>query len=376
MLIKNGTVYDAIHEKPYVADISVEKGKIAAIGKNLTAKRGEEVVDAKGLRVYPGFIDAHCHTAIDDFGQGDMGKDFNEKTSPITPELRAIDSIYPQDIAFKRARESGVTTVCTGPGSSNVLGGTFAAVKTYGNSVEEMLLKADVAMKCAFGENPKKCYPKHGATVRMAVAARLREALFAAREYMEKKEAGKDQKFDLKMEALIPVLKGEMPLKAHAHRADDVLTAIRVAKEFGVKITIEHGTDGAQIKRELKKAGVSVAIGPIMSGGGSKVEVRAKNDNMAAVLDKAGVPFCIITDAPVVLQEYLTTSVAVSLHAGLDPFKGLQSITINAAKHIGLEDRIGSLEVGKDADIVLCKGDVFDYTGKIQAVYINGKKVV
>ena len=375
MLIKNGTVYDAIHKRPYVADIAVERGKIKAIAPGLKPAKGERVVDATGLRVYPGFVEAHSHIGLTTFADGAAGADINETTSPVTPELRAIDSLNPQSLTFRYAREAGITTVCTGPGSANVIGGTFTAVKPVGNSVEEMLIKEAVAMKCAFGENPKKTYPKKGATVRMGVAARMRETLFAAQEYLKKKEAGKDQKFDLKMESLIPVLKGEMPLKAHAHRADDILTAIRIAKEFGQKLTIEHGTDGALIANELKKAKVSVALGPILCGG-TKTELQNKTDATAAVLDKAGVPFCIITDSSVIMPQYLVTSAAVCARAGLDPFRALQAITINAAKHIGLEDRVGSLEVGKDADIVLCDGDVLSYTSRIKAVFIDGRKVV
>ncbi|MBQ7566730.1 MAG: amidohydrolase [Oscillospiraceae bacterium] len=374
MLIKNGQIHDAIHEAGYAADLRTENGKITEIAPELAPKAGEEVVDAAGLWVYPGLVEAHCHTGLHGYCNGPMSMDVNEKTRPVTPEVRAIDSFNPQDEGIAFSREAGVTTICTGPGSSDVVGGTFAAIKTAGTCVDEMILKYPVAMKCAFGENPKKIHIDHGCRVRMGVAARLRETLFAAREYMEAKEAGEKQKYDMRMEAMIPVLKGEIPLKAHVHRADDICTAIRIAKEFGVRLTLEHCTGGAAVIPQIKAAGVPVAVGPLLSSW-NKPELIGKSDTLAAKLDAAGIPVSIMTDGPVVLQQYLTLSAEACIRGGMDPFHALQAITINAAKHIGCEDRVGSLEVGKDADIVLWTGDLFCCTSTIKAVYIDGKKV-
>lgn len=250
MLIKNGTVYTVAGPEPLQADIAVENGVIKAIAPGLSPAPGEEVVDAAGLRVYPGFVDAHSHLALDGYGMGYDSIDYNEMGDILSPQLRGIDSFNPQDRSIEMARAGGVTTVGVGPGSANVLGGTFFAVKTYGSCVDDMILKDPVAMKCAFGENPKRCYRDKGNSARMSTAAKLREMLFAAQDYLRRREAAADDvqkqpKFDMKLEALIPVLKGEIPLKAHAHRADDICTAIRIAREFGVKMTLEHCTEGA-----------------------------------------------------------------------------------------------------------------------------------
>ena len=375
MLIKNGTIHDAVHEAPYVADIAVENSKIKAIAPGLKPAKGEEVLDAAGKQVFPGMVDAHSHVGLDDFGLGNAGKDYNEKTSCVTPELRGIDSFYPQDQGVRLSLESGVTTVCTGPGSSNVLGGTFVTVKTCGTCVDDMAIRADAAMKCAFGENPKNSYSGKGCTVRMGIAAKLRETLFNAAAYLEAREGGKSPKPDLKMEALIPVLKGEMPLKAHAHRADDILTAIRIAKEFGVKLTLEHCTEGALIVDELVRAGVPVAIGPLLASY-TKSELFNKTAATAGILADAGVPVCVIDDCPVVLPQYLGTSAGVCIRYGMKPFDALRAVTLNAARHIGEEARIGSLEVGKDADIVLADGDILQCTTRILTVLVDGKRVI
>ena len=248
MLLKNGIIHDAVNPKPYEADISIQDGKIAAIGQGLQPAPGEEVIDLTGRAVYPGFVDAHSHLGLDNYGMGFEGHDYNEMGDIVSAQLRGIDGFNPQDKSISMALHGGVTCVGTGPGSANVIGGTFFAVKTYGNCVDDMVVRDPVAMKCAFGENPKRCYREKGDSARMTTAAKLRDMLFQAREYLERKEAAGDDalkrpKFDMKMEALIPVLKGEMPLKAHAHRADDICTALRIAKEFGVKITIEHCTE-------------------------------------------------------------------------------------------------------------------------------------
>ena len=378
MLFKNGTLHDAIHETPYQADILVRDGKIAAIGQNLNGEN-EEIVDADGLQIYPGFVDAHSHLGLDADGVGYEGWDYNEMNDPVSPQMRGIDGFKPMQPCMRTAALGGVTTVCTGPGSANVLGGTFCAVKTVGRRVENMLVKEAVAMKCAFGENPKRCYREKGLSTRMTTAAKLRETLFKTKEYMEKKEAAGDDiskrpAFDLKLEAMIPVLKREIPLKAHAHAAEDIFTALRIAREFNVKITLEHVTEGHLIVDELAKENVPCAVGPSLTNA-SKFELRNKTFDTPGILSKAGLQVSIITDAPVIPQEYLPLCAGLAIKHGMDPFAALQAITINPARHAGIEDRVGSLEVGKDADLVLLKGSPFDTDPDIQAVYINGEKV-
>ncbi len=380
MLLKNGTIHDAIHPQPYQADILIRDGVIAAIAPNLSPAEGEEVLDAAGRLVYPGFVDAHSHLGLDNYGMGFEGHDYNELGDIVAAHLRGIDSFNPQDKALPLALQGGVTTVGVGPGSANVLGGTFLAVKTAGSCVDDMVIKAEVAMKCAFGENPKRCYKDKGDCARMTTAAKLRDMLFQARDYMERKEAAgndalKRPKFDMKMEALIPVLKGEIPLKAHAHRADDICTAIRIAKEFGVKLTLEHCTEGHLIVDELVRAGYPVAVGPTLTNA-SKIELVNKTFDTPGVLARAGLQVSIITDAPVIPQQYLPLCAGLAVKAGMDPFAALQAITINPARHLGVADRVGSLEVGKDADVVIADGDPMVSDTHILAVVLNGRKLV
>ena len=380
MLIQHGTVYDGVNPAPYEADIRLENGKIKEIRAGLTPNPGEEVIDASGLRVYPGFIDAHSHLGLDNYGMGWEGHDYNEMGDIVAAQLRAIDSFNPMEQGVRKALEGGVTTVGTGPGSANVLGGTFIAVKTHGKCVDDMIVKDPVAMKCAFGENPKRCYKDKGDSARMTTAAKLREMLFSARDYMERKEAAggdvsKSPKFDMKMEALIPVLKGEIPLKAHAHRADDICTAIRIAKEFGVKMTLEHCTEGHLIPEVVARSGFPAAVGPTLTNA-SKIELVNKSFETPGVLARAGVQVSIITDNPVIPQPYLPLCAGLAVKAGMDPFQALQAITINPARHLGIEDRVGSLEVGKDGDVVLTKGDPMVSDSTVAAVVLNGEKVV
>ena len=378
MLIKNGIIHDAIHETPYQADLLLRNGKIAAIGESLP-DGGEAILDASGLHIYPGFVDAHSHLGLEGDGVGYEGTDYNEHNDIISPHLRGLDGFKPMQPAILAAARAGVTCVCTGPGSANVLGGTFVAVKTIGRRADDMVVKEPVAMKCAFGENPKRCYRDKGDSTRMTTAAKLREMLFKAREYLAKKEAAGDDAskmpgFDMKLEALIPVIKGEMPLKAHAHACEDIFTALRIAREFGVKITLEHVTEGHLIADELAEENVPVAVGPSLSNA-SKFELRNKTFDTPGVLAKAGLQVSIITDAPVIPQEYLPLCAGLAVKHGMPPFAALQAITINPARHGGIDDRVGSIEVGKDADLVLCAGSPFDTDPQIQAVYIDGKKV-
>ena len=380
MLIKNAVIFTALQPEPIQADISMANGTITAIAPGLSPAPGQEVVDAAGMRIYPGFVDAHSHLALDGYGMGYDSIDYNEMGNIISPQLRGIDSFNPQDRSIEMARRGGVTTVGVGPGSANVLGGTFFAVKTYGRCVDDMILRDPVAMKCAFGENPKRCYKDKGNSARMSTAAKLRETLFAARDYITRKEAAGDDiqkqpKFDLKMEALIPVLQGEIPLKAHAHRADDICTAIRIAREFSLKLTLEHCTEGHLIPEIVARAGCPVAVGPTLTHA-SKLELANKSFDTPGVLARAGCQVSIITDSSVIPQQYLSLCAGLAVKAGMDPFAALQAITINPARHLGVADRVGSLEVGKDADLVITDGDPMVSDTTVKMVFINGRKVV
>ena len=379
LCVKNGNVHDAIHEEAYRADILVEDGRIKAIGEHLETEEGVQIVEAEGLHVYPGFVEAHGHIGLDGYGIGYEGMDYNELNDIVSPQLRGIDGVKPMDAAFPQAAAAGVTCVCVGPGSANVLGGTFVTIKTVGRRVEDMVVRDNVAMKCAFGENPKRVYREKKDSSRMSTAALLRETLFKTREYLEKKEAAGDDPtkkpaFDMKLEALIPVIKGEMPLKAHAHAAEDIFTALRIAREFGVKITLEHVTEGHLIVEELAKENVPLAVGPTLTSA-SKYELRNKSWTTPGVLAAAGCQVSIITDSPVIPQEYLPLCAGLAVQAGMDPFAALQAITINPARHAGIADRVGSIEVGKDADLVITDGCPFEVSTKVRHVFIEGKEV-
>ena len=379
ILLRGAMIYDAIHREPYASDIRVADGKIVEIGQGLEA-HGERCIDAAGRRAYPGFVDAHSHIGLDSYGgPTGGGYDYNEMNDITCPELRGLDSYNPQDAAIPMALAAGVTTVCTGPGSANVLGGTALVVKLYGDSVDEAAILPEAAMKCAFGENPKRCYRDKCDSARMTTAAKLREALFLTRDYWMRKQAAGDDwskrpKFDMKAEALIPVLERKIPLKAHAHRADDILTALRIAREFDLRITIEHCTEGHLIVEELKKANVPLAVGPTLTSA-SKQELIHKSWETPGILAAAGLQVSIITDASVIPQEYLAMCAGLAVKAGMDPFEALRAITINPARHLGVEDCVGSLEVGKDADIVLTEGDPLFSDSTVHMVLLNGKVV-
>lgn len=379
LCVKNGLIHDAVNREAYQGDILIEDGKIKAIGKELALEEGTEVIDAEGFMVYPGFVEAHCHLGLDNYACGFEGHDYNEMTDILSPQLRGIDSINPMDPTLEMAAQGGVTCVAAGPGSANVLGGTFVAMKTVGKRIDKMVVKNPVAMKCAFGENPKRCYKDKTSSCRMDIASKLRETLNRARDYMERKElAGEDVSkrpaYDPKLEALIPVLKKEIPLKAHAHRADDIFTAIRVAKECDVDLTLEHVTDGSLIVEELAAENYPVAVGPSF-GHATKLELINKSFETPGLLAKAGCQVSIITDSPVIPQQYLALCAGLAVQSGMDEFDALKAITINPAKHIGVADRVGSLEVGKDADIVIADGSPLVSTTKIWKVLIDGKIV-
>ena len=388
LLIKNGKIKTMVSSDVEGGWILINnEGKIVAVGKAADFSPEETadmtVIDAEGRLVTPGCVEAHCHIGVHNSAMRWEGADFNERSDPLTPHMRAIDGINPMDETFGLAIRHGVTTACTGPGSANVVGGTFAAIKLVGKRVDDMIVKDPVAMKCAFGENPKGVYGQNGGkapVTRMATAAMLRELLFKAKNYAAAKDAavcdgGKEPPFDMKLEAMLPVIRKEIPLKAHAHRADDIFTAIRIAKEFGVGLTLDHCTDGALIAEELAAEGYPAFVGPSF-GSKSKIELMHKDFTTPAALHAAGVPVSIITDAPVTPLEYLPMCAGFAVSAGLPYEEGWRAITINPAVQTGIGDRVGSLEVGKDGDVVIWQGDpLLEVGAEAYITVVNGRVV-
>ncbi|NLL48413.1 MAG: amidohydrolase [Firmicutes bacterium] len=380
LVIKNATLYtitDGIKEGSLLID---SQGKIAAIGE-VEIPEGAEVIDATGKILMPGMIDAHGHAGVYEEGLGFEGSDGNEMTDPITPHLRTLDAINPHEEGIPEALRAGVTAMCILPGSANVIGGQGVTVHLYGNTVEDMIIKEDGGLKMAFGENPKRVYSgqKKTPSTRMATAAILRESLVKAQNYMAKQEQAKDDptkyvERDLKMEVLVRALKREIPVRAHAHRADDIMTALRIAKEFNLDMSIEHCTEGHKITKELKEAGVWALVGPTISNR-SKVELQELSFNTLKVLWEAGIPVTITMDHPVVPVGYLPTAAGYAVKAGLPYKEALKAITINPAQVLGIADRYGSLEVGKMADVVLWNGDPLAIQSEVEQVLIHGEVV-
>jgi len=379
LLLKNGLIHTMTQEA-FLGDILTDGDKIVAVGKALSAD-GADVIDLGGAFVLPGLIDAHCHIGMWEDGMGEEGSDGNEMTDPVTPELRAIDGLNPFDRCFQEAREAGVTTAVTGPGSANVIGGQFAALKTYGRSIEEMTLRDPIAMKAATGENPKVVYAekKVAPTTRMAIASLFRSTMTDAIEYqkgMAKEEDKPDR--DIAMDALLPVINRELTMKIHAHRADDILTGLRLAKEFNLKVTIDHCTEGYLIADVLKdrliEQGAGIIIGPLLSER-SKIELKNLSFSAPRILEEAGIPFAMMTDHPVIPIQYLALQAGIAVREGLSEETALRSITRNAAEIVGISDRVGTLEAGKDADIAVFDGHPFDYRTHCVLTLINGKVV-
>ena len=372
MLFKNATIY-TMEQDPFVGDFKIDKGVFTQIGTNLTASEGEDVQDLNGLYVFPGLVESHCHLGMEETAIRFEGDDVNEITDPITPNMRGIDGCNPMDETVELALKGGVTTVAAGPGSANVLGGTFFAYKTKGNCIDEMSIQNPLAMKAAFGENPKRCYQGKKIDTRMQISALLRETLEKTKEYMKKKELGKDVAYDQKLEAMIPVVKREIPLKCHCHRADDILTVIRIAKEYDIKVTLDHVTDARCIIPQIKESGFPCICGPALTHK-SKFELANMSFETPNELYKAGILFSIITDSPIVPQQYLSLSAALAAKAGLPEYEAIKAITINPAKILGLDNRVGSIKEGKDADFVICTKNILDTTNEIKDVYVDGKK--
>lgn len=385
LLIQGGTVKPITGSDIENGQVLIDGGKIVAVGKNLTVPEGCEIFDATGCLVTPGFVEAHCHIGLDEEAVRWEGQDYNEYSDPVTPEMRGIDGLNPRDEALGLAMAGGVTTACTGPGSANVLGGTFAVIKLRGHRVDDMILREPAAMKIAFGENPKNCYGQQGKkspVTRMAIAARLREMLMCAKLYdeelraWEKEPEGKKRPFDMKLEALLPVIRREIPLKAHAHRTDDIFTALRIAKEFDVDITLDHVTEGHLIAEDLAKEGRPVLVGPSLGHKG-KFELKEKSFKTPGVLHAAGLPVCIITDAPVIPLSYLPLCAGLAAKSGLPMEEAWRAITINPARVLGVDARVGSLEAGKDADIAIFKGNPLTDIGcRTVQVFVDGEAVL
>lgn len=382
LVIVNGYIKTMAGDDIPNGQIIIGDGKIKAVGSGLDIPKDAEVIDASGMIVTPGFVDAHCHIGMWEEGIGFEGEDGNEDVEPVTPQLRAIDAINPLDQGFLDAIEGGVTSAVTGPGSANVIGGTFLAIKTYGKRVDDMVIKDPVAMKIAFGENPKRVYSEqHKSPVtRMAIAALLRETLYEAKQYMEDLEASVDDPdkkpdFDLKLEALLPVMRKEIPLKAHAHRTDDIFTALRIAGEFDLDITLDHCTEGHLIPEELKEAGKPCLIGPTF-GSRTKYELKNKSFETPKILHDAGIKIAIITDSNVIPIQHINMCAGMAVKAGLPEEEAWKAITIYPAEITGIADRVGSLEVGKDADIAIFKGNpLLDIDYETVMTVIDGKVV-
>jgi imidazolonepropionase-like amidohydrolase len=383
LAIKNGKILTAAAPGSTVPQV-IEGGtllidgcKIKAVGKDVAIPAGAEVIDAAGKIVTPGIVDAHSHIGIEEDGLGWEGSDGNEMSDPLTPECRALDGINPADTAFKEVMENGVTCVNIAPGSANIIGGTTVTMKTYGTVADEMVIVPTSGMKAALGENPKRCYgTQHKKPMtRMGNASVMRSALSATRDYMRKKEAATAEKpvdVNLKYEALIPVLKGEIPLRIHAHRADDIMTALRICEEYGVRCTIEHCTEGNKIIDALKAKNPMVICGPTMLGAG-KQETADLGFHVPAALAKAGLHVSLTTDHPVIPLQYLRLAAGACIREGVSDEMALAMITRNEAEHIGIGDRLGSLEPGKDADIAIWDGNPFEWMTHCVTTIIDGK---
>lgn len=375
LLVQNGLLYTMEDEKPFYGDILIKDGKIEKIADKITAGSSMKVIDAKGLNVFPGFIDAHSHIGISEEKISVLGDSCNEGTNPVTPTMRAIDAINPMDSAFHNALAVGITGVMAGPGSANAIGGQFAFIKTYGRCIDDMLVMAPSAIKIAFGENPITNYGTNGQmpATRMAIASLIREELYKAKQYFEKPDKG-TQDTEYTMECYRDLFEGKIPLKAHAHRVDDIFTAIRIAKEFGLKLTLDHCTEGHLVAEKIAESGFPAIVGPSLSSR-SKYEVRELDFKTPGVLRKAGVTVAITCDHPVVRIQYLPLCAGIAAKEGLGEMGALRAITIDAAKISGVEERVGSLKEGKDADIVIYDGSPLEIKGTALMTIVDGKIV-
>jgi imidazolonepropionase-like amidohydrolase len=378
ILLKNGLHTDIKNGNVSKKDILIENGKIKSIAENINADCVDlTTIDLKDSYVYPGFIDCHTHIGIIEEGTGKLGMDNNEDSNPVMPELRAIDGINPQDMAFKDAVQHGVTTVMSGPGSHNAVGGLNVAIKTAGNIIDKMILKNPLGLKISFGEEPLSTYGAKGKcpVTRMATASLIRDLFFRTQDYMYKKDSGKLKERDIKLEAVIPLLKGDLYLRAHAHRADDIITAVRIAEEFNIeKLVIEHGTEAHLVMDYLKEKSIPVAYGPMLTPR-IKMELIKRNYSNALKLVEGGIKLALITDHPYNSIDQLRSVAILATSEGLNPLDSLKSITINPAEMMGCSDRIGKLQEGFDADIVVLDKFALDIMAKVKLTIIDGEIV-
>jgi imidazolonepropionase-like amidohydrolase len=359
--------------------VLVADGRIQAVGRDLRVPEGAERVDAAGKVVLPGLVDAHTHLGVHEEAEGWAGQDTNEMTDPVTPQVRALDAINPADLGFADAVAGGVLTVNVNPGSGNPIGGQSAAIRSAGRTVDEMLLRAPSGLKSALGENPKRVYGdrKQLPSTRLGTAAVIRDALVKARNYLDKLGRGDDgepPERDLRWEALGLVLAGDIPWRQHCHRADDIATALRLADEFGYRLVIDHGTEAVLLADRLAERGVPVLIGPLLTSR-SKVELRNRSLANPGRLAAAGVELGIITDHPVVPIHLLHVQAALAVREGLDPAAALRAVTLTPARVLGLDDRLGSLEPGKDATLCVWSGDPLDARSRVEVAWIEGRQV-
>ena len=361
--------------------VLLRDGKIAAVeGAGFAVPDGAQVVDATGKWVLPGFVDAHAHVGLAEEGQGWAGQDTNERTNPVTPQIRALDGINPDDLGLRDAIGGGVLAVNVNPGSANPIGGQTVAIKCWGRTVDEMVLREPAGLKSALGENPKRVYGERNETpsTRLGTAAVIRGAFVAAQNYQAKLAAATDDSApverDLKLEALGRVLRREIPWRQHCHRADDIATAMRMAREFGYDLVIDHGTEAHLLADQIAAASIPVIIGPLFTSR-SKVELRNRSLANPGRLAAAGVTIAITTDHPVVPIHFLIHQATLAVKEGLDPVTALRAVTIHPATIIGCADRIGSLAVGKDADVVIWSGDPLDVMSRAERAYVDGREI-
>lgn len=371
LLIQNGFLHTMDEKGDFPGDILLKDGKIEKIAEKIKRTESMRLLNAAGRQIYPGFIDAHSHIGLSQEKRTAQLDGSNEGTNPLTPCLRAVDGINPMDSAFHCALAAGITGVMAGPGSANAIGGQFAFLKTDGRRVDDMIVLAPAAVKIAFGENPMTNYGLNGniPSTRMGIASLIREELFLARQYF----SGGGQT-DFGMECYRELFEGKIPLKAHVHRADDIFTAIRIAKEFGLSLTLDHCTEGHLIPEKIAESGFPAIVGPSLASR-TKDEVSLSDFKTAGILQKAGVPVALTTDHPVSRIQYLPLCAGLAVKEGMDRSGALRAITIDAAKICRVDGRVGSLREGKDADLVIYDGDPLEIRSSALVTVLNGKIV-
>jgi imidazolonepropionase-like amidohydrolase len=382
--IVNGTLYTVSHGVVEAGTILIDdEGRIERVGIDVSLPDGVEAIDASGLSVFPGFVDAHTHLGIWEEGVGRAFWDGNEATDPVTPHIRALDAINPRDQGLADARSAGVTTVCVTPGSANAICGQAVVIKTAGEVVDRMVRRQPAGLKMALGENPKSVYKPRDKmpSTRMGTAALIREALVKTQSYLEKQaRAAQDPDKeppdeDLKLESIALALRGEIPVRIHAHRADDILTALRLGQEFGLEVAVEHCTEGHKVATELAAAGVPALVGPSLSSR-SKMELRELSFATPGELARAGVTVALVSDHPFVPIQYLPLCGGLAVREGLDEETALRAVTLVPAEILGVSDRVGSLEPGKDADLALYRGHPFhDVQACCLLTFVEGQVV-